>query len=94
MNEDDISDLEEDRVQHIDCGREDEETGQSLLLVDKYAPTSSSGLAIHSRKIDQVRSWFRSLTTNQSPCILVLTGPSGSAKSSIVKCFAKVRRSR
>jgi cell cycle checkpoint protein len=57
--------------------------------VDKYAPTQLSEVAIHARKLKDVRGMLSSMCDGTSECrILVLSGPAGASKSTLIKCLA------
>ncbi|KIK63965.1 hypothetical protein GYMLUDRAFT_40178 [Collybiopsis luxurians FD-317 M1] len=71
-----------------------EENGQ--LWVDLYEPQSEGELAVHVRKVENVRNWFRealeggpSGKLRKYRRILVLTGPAGTAKSSTIRILSK-----
>lgn len=58
--------------------------------VDKYAPTQSKDVCINPRKLKEVREVLESMVSGKLKCrILVLSGPSGSSKSTLIKCLAK-----
>ncbi|KAJ6258678.1 Cell cycle checkpoint protein [Drechslerella dactyloides] len=57
---------------------------------DKYAPTSTAELAVHKRKIDDVRTWLADVFASaSSKRLLVLSGPSGSGKTATITALAK-----
>ncbi|KAK6337975.1 Cell cycle checkpoint protein rad17 [Orbilia brochopaga] len=57
---------------------------------DKYAPTSTAELAVHKRKIDDVRTWLSNVFTGtSSKRLLVLSGPSGSGKTATITALAR-----
>lgn len=66
------------------------------LWVDKYEPTIEADLAVHKRKVDDVRRWI-SEAFEEGPTgklrkyrrILVLTGPAGTAKTTTVRVLAR-----
>ncbi|KAL3693056.1 hypothetical protein R1sor_006707 [Riccia sorocarpa] len=63
----------------------------SRLWVDKHAPTSEKDLAVHSRKVSEVKQWieeqFRDPFTTQSR-VLVLTGLAGVGKTAVIRTLA------
>lgn len=65
------------------------------LWVDKYAPRCGSDLAMHKKKVDEVRDWLRQADTllqlglPPTPRLLVLSGPPGSGKSTILRVLAE-----
>jgi cell cycle checkpoint protein len=59
-------------------------------LIEKYAPLTSLELAIHKKKLDQVREWFGQIENR--PRILILSGPAGCGKSTTVQVLAKEYR--
>ncbi|KAJ4474014.1 Rad17 cell cycle checkpoint protein-domain-containing protein [Lentinula edodes] len=66
------------------------------LWVDMYEPRSEAELAVHVRKVENVRNWLReSLEGGPSGKlrkyrrVLVLTGPAGTAKSSTIRVLSQ-----
>ncbi|KAK6523471.1 Cell cycle checkpoint protein rad17 [Arthrobotrys megalospora] len=56
---------------------------------DKYAPTSTADLAVHKRKVDDVRNWLDSVFGGvSSKRLLVLSGPSGTGKTATITALA------
>ena len=68
--------------------------GDDRLWIDKYAPQTSKDLAIHKKKVDEVREWLQRADTAlqlglpPTPRLLVLTGPAGSGKSAVLRVLA------
>lgn len=63
---------------------------ESQSWVDKYTPKDSSGVCINPQKLKEVRQALENMISGGSNCrLLVLSGPSGSSKSTLVKCLAK-----
>lgn len=71
----------------------DEDQDESWLWAEKLAPGTSDELAVHPKKVAQVRSWLveafssRSATVKYSK-VLALTGPAGAGKSSTIRALA------
>ncbi|KAJ3269315.1 Cell cycle checkpoint protein rad17 [Terramyces sp. JEL0728] len=59
------------------------------MLVTKHEPIFTAELAVHKKKIDQVRDWMQTALKSTKPNILVLSGPSGCGKTATVNCLAK-----
>ncbi|PPQ88176.1 hypothetical protein CVT25_005141 [Psilocybe cyanescens] len=67
-----------------------------FLWVDRYEPTTEAQLAVHARKVEDVRRWF-SEAFDGGPSgklikyrrILALTGPSGTGKTATIRVLAK-----
>ncbi|EJT99612.1 Rad17-domain-containing protein [Dacryopinax primogenitus] len=66
------------------------------MWVDRYAPTSSENLAVHKRKIDEVRHWLDEAITGgptgklkRYRRLLALTGPAGAGKTATIQVLAK-----
>ncbi|KAL1511466.1 hypothetical protein AB1Y20_006264 [Prymnesium parvum] len=70
-------------------------TQQSLLWTDKYEPGSSASLAMHKKKIEEIRLWLRNADASlqlglpPTPRMLVLSGPPGSGKSTMLRVLAR-----
>ncbi|KAJ3849140.1 Rad17 cell cycle checkpoint protein-domain-containing protein [Lentinula lateritia] len=71
-----------------------QDSGQ--LWVDMYEPRSEAELAVHVRKVENVRNWLRE-SLDGGPFgklrkyrrVLVLTGPAGTAKSSTIRVLSQ-----
>ncbi|KAL5483394.1 RAD17 [Sanghuangporus weigelae] len=68
----------------------------SQLWVDMYEPQTEAQLAVHKRKVEDVRRWFQEAfeggptgKLKKYRRILVLTGPAGTAKTTTVRVLAK-----
>lgn len=68
----------------------------SELWVDKYEPTSETDLAVHKRKVQDVRQWLLDAFNDSVGSklkkyrrILVLTGPAGTGKTATIRVLAK-----
>ena len=67
----------------------------AALWVDKHAPRSSGDLAVHKKKVEEVRDWLKradaslQLGLTPTPRMLVLSGPTGSGKSAILQVLAQ-----
>ena len=61
------------------------------LWIDKYVPTQSAELAVHKRKVDDVRNWLIRFIHGGAihQKVLILTGPCGSGKSATVHMLAE-----
>lgn len=63
----------------------------SRLWQDKYQPESVSQVALHARKLKDIKEQFLPMLNNDTataPRILVFSGPSGSSKSTIAKSLS------
>ncbi|KAL5504857.1 RAD17 [Sanghuangporus vaninii] len=72
------------------------DTKGSQLWVDMYEPQTEAQLAVHKRKVEDVRRWFQEAfeggptgKLKKYRRILVLTGPAGTAKTTTVRVLAK-----
>ena len=69
--------------------------GSEALWVEKHAPKSSADLAMHKKKVEEVRAWLQqadaSLQLGLPPSkrMLVLIGPPGSGKSTMLRVIAE-----
>ncbi|KAJ1027468.1 hypothetical protein NDA18_003474 [Ustilago nuda] len=66
---------------------------ESCLWAEKLAPRSSDQLAVHPKKVAQVRSWLAEAFSSRAATVkyrkvLTLTGPAGAGKSSTVRALA------
>lgn len=66
------------------------------LWVDKYEPTIEADLAVHKRKVEDVRRWLLEAfdggptgKLRKYRRILVLTGPAGTAKTATIRVLAR-----
>lgn len=66
------------------------------LWVDKYEPTTEADLAVHKRKVEDVRRWLveafeggPSRKLRKYRRILVLTGPAGTAKTTTLRVLSR-----
>ncbi|KAG6829943.1 hypothetical protein H0H92_002847 [Tricholoma furcatifolium] len=73
-----------------------EDAPDDRLWVDIYEPKTEAELAVHKRKVDDVRRWFQeafeggpSGNLKKYRRILALTGPAGTGKTSTVRVLAK-----
>ncbi|KAH7917450.1 P-loop containing nucleoside triphosphate hydrolase protein [Leucogyrophana mollusca] len=71
-------------------GSDDED---DRLWVDKYEPTVEADLAVHKRKVEDVRRWlieaFDGGKLRKYRRILALTGPAGTAKTTTIRVLAR-----
>ncbi|CAN0323561.1 unnamed protein product, partial [Scytosiphon promiscuus] len=63
------------------------------LWPEKHRPRDVSDLAVHSKKVDEVRHWMTQALAarpgSEGACrLLALVGPPGSAKSTLVRLLA------
>ncbi|OMO55789.1 Checkpoint protein Rad17/Rad24 [Corchorus capsularis] len=62
------------------------------LWVDKYKPRSMEELAVHKKKVEEVKSWFeerlRSPKVEVDSCVLIISGQAGVGKSATVHLIA------
>ncbi|KAF2859005.1 hypothetical protein K470DRAFT_198934, partial [Piedraia hortae CBS 480.64] len=56
--------------------------------VNRFAPADLSELAVHKRKVQEVRQWLDIAYRNKRQKVLVLKGPAGSGKTTTVKLLA------
>ncbi|KAJ0097499.1 hypothetical protein Patl1_29113 [Pistacia atlantica] len=65
---------------------------KELLWVDKYKPRTLEELAVHKKKVEEVKTWFEErLRTSKdefSSRVLVISGPAGVGKSATVHMIA------
>lgn len=65
-------------------------TEGDMLWCDKYSPTSESDLAVHKKKVAEVRDWLLAHLCSQTDNgILLLTGPPGAGKTATLQVLAK-----
>ncbi|KAL7727871.1 hypothetical protein ACLKA6_019438 [Drosophila palustris] len=60
--------------------------------MESFAPSTSDDLAVHPKKIDEVRNWLRHCQAMRSKFpaqICLLTGPSGSGKTATIRVLAQ-----
>lgn len=69
---------------------EDDEVQEAVPWTEKYAPHSSSAVALHVRKVKEVRDALEDMCSDHpSIKLLILSGPAGSSKSSILRALAR-----
>ncbi|KAI8970634.1 Rad17-domain-containing protein [Trametes punicea] len=73
-----------------------DEANDDTLWVDKYEPVTEEELAVHKRKVQDVRQWLLealeggpSGKLKKYRRILVLTGPAGTAKTATIRVLSK-----
>lgn len=58
--------------------------------IEKYAPQQPSDVCMNPRKVKEIGNALENILSGQLECrLLVLCGPSGTSKSTVVKCLAK-----
>lgn len=65
---------------------------KSSNWIENFAPRSKSELAVHPKKIIELENWFNWIKEKKdktSPPILIITGPSGCAKTTTIQVIAK-----
>lgn len=64
----------------------------TLSWVDKYTPLQPDHLAVHKKKVDQVKFWFQQMLTpskkDPQNYVLIITGQAGIGKSATVRVLA------
>uniref|UniRef100_A0A182X4X1 AAA+ ATPase domain-containing protein n=1 Tax=Anopheles quadriannulatus TaxID=34691 RepID=A0A182X4X1_ANOQN len=64
--------------------------GKSVDLLEHFKPVQEADLAIHVKKIEEVKQWLTAAKKlHPATQILLVTGPSGSGKSVCIKTLAK-----
>ncbi|KAF9043827.1 Rad17-domain-containing protein [Hymenopellis radicata] len=73
------------RPQPIDC------PDKAQLWVDLYEPTTEEELAVHKKKVEDVRGWLTEAFQgrNKYRRVLALTGPAGTAKTTTMRILAR-----
>eukprot|EP00050_Salpingoeca_kvevrii_P019816 m.91017 g.91017 ORF g.91017 m.91017 type:complete len:636 (-) comp8584_c0_seq2:147-2054(-) len=63
----------------------------AALWIDCYAPTTAADLAVHKKKVSEVRDWLQQAVGNSAyrSRVLLLTGPAGSGKTAVVRVLAR-----
>lgn len=67
---------------------DDIERFQSIDWLKKFQPKEVSDLAVHPKKLEELRAWLK-LSENVPNKILILEGPAGCGKTSALKVIAK-----
>lgn len=66
---------------------------KDMLWVETFTPRTESELAVHSRKISEVKEWFKWCLQQGRLCtkapMLILNGPAGAGKTATVKAICK-----
>ena len=62
----------------------------SLPWTEKHAPVNLGELAVHKKKVDEVRQWLDNVRLRRiRKCVLILRGPAGAGKSTTVSLLAR-----
>lgn len=70
--------------------KEEDETQEAVPWTEKYFAQSSSAVALHARKVKEVRDALEDMCSDHpSIKLLILSGPAGSSKSSILRALAR-----
>lgn len=68
-------------------------SGDSLTLIEKYAPQTKDDLAVHKKKVCEVEEWLidslKKSDSNEGSSILLLSGPPGVGKTATVHALSK-----
>lgn len=57
---------------------------------ENFAPQSIDHLAVHTKKVEEIREWIKKWELNRNNgCVLLLTGPPGSGKTATLRLIAK-----
>lgn len=73
-------------------GEDEEMPVMSENWMESFAPTSSDDLALHPKKLEEVRNWFRHCEAMRKKFpaqICLLTGPAGCGKTATVRVLAR-----
>lgn len=62
---------------------------QNQAWVDRYRPSSPAELAVHKKKVEEVRTWLQAHTSSSRGGILLLTGPSGCGKTATLQVLSQ-----
>ncbi|KAJ3136641.1 Cell cycle checkpoint protein rad17 [Geranomyces variabilis] len=74
---------------------------ESKLWIDSYRPSCEKEIAVHTRKVADVRTWLsaalkdsarRNRPRHSQPKVLVLSGPSGAGKTALIQMLANELR--
>lgn len=102
LNDDDSIDFNDFDLSSLDNNNDDERNTASQVRmvhtdfkssnwIEHFAPRNKSDLAVHPKKVAEIEDWFRAVKERKiksaAPMLLV-TGPSGSAKSATIKMIA------
>lgn len=67
----------------------------SELWIDKYRPKKTSELPVNKKKLSEIKTWLEKtllhlpLGTPNTPRMLILTGPTGGCKTTIIQVLCK-----
>ncbi|EFJ10749.1 hypothetical protein SELMODRAFT_427013 [Selaginella moellendorffii] len=74
----------------VDSTRDNRQDSDNLWI-DKFRPACVSDLAVHSKKVGEVRQWMETQIDNPLGCsckLLLITGPAGVGKKTVVRVLA------
>ncbi|RAL06880.1 putative cell cycle checkpoint protein Rad17 [Aspergillus homomorphus CBS 101889] len=63
--------------------------GEDLPWAQRFGPTNLSELAVHKRKVSDVRDWLNNALDGTGKRLLVLRGPAGSGKTATVSVLSE-----
>ncbi|RKP05095.1 Rad17 cell cycle checkpoint protein-domain-containing protein [Thamnocephalis sphaerospora] len=76
-------------LDQLSVRRHGNEEPDTMLWVDKHAPQVSADLAVHKKKVAEVRAWLEEALDGRGSKLLVLTGPSGSGRTATIRALAR-----
>lgn len=85
---DEVDDVSEDVITHLASVQNPRNRAESWL--EYYAPKSPEDVSINPSKLKEVRTLIHEMLGKTSDCrLLILSGPAGASKSTLVKALAK-----
>ena len=70
-------------------------SSETNLWIEKYQPKTESELPVHKKKLTEVKEWLNKtllhlpLGTPNTPRLLILTGPTGACKTTLVQVLCR-----